>query len=260
MKIMRIAFALILAQMISPLQAEQITVAVASNFASAMKEIVAEFERSSGHPVRLSSASSGKLFAQIKHGAPFHVFFSADKLKPQALEDAGLVVTESRFTYAVGHLVLYSTKADFLRHGVKRLKSGSYNKLALANPTLAPYGVAAMQVLSKLDLLNSTKAKWVQGENITQTYQFVSTANADLGFVALSQLVNNKNALQGSSWVVPEYLYDPIRQDAVLLKRAEHSIAARSLIEFMQGQVATKIIESFGYSSASALSDMHMHN
>jgi molybdate transport system substrate-binding protein len=235
-------------------QGERIDVAVASNFMAPIKELSREFERDSGHNVRLSFGSSGKFYAQIRHGAPFLVFFSADQAKPQALESAGLTVPGSRFTYAIGTLVLWSAKPGFLTNGQERLASGEFNRLALANPRLAPYGVAAIEVLESLKLTAATRPKWVQGENISQTYQFVSTGNADIGFVALSQLqgdssFRDSNGLKasGSSWKVPQTLHRPIRQDAVLLKRGEYSPAARALLEFIRSEKAGAIIVRQGY-------------
>ena len=227
--------------------AEEIKVAVASNFTAPMKEIAAAFERSSGHRVTLSFGSSGKIFAQIKHGAPFQVFFSADRAKPEALEKERLVVPETRFTYAVGALALWSTKPGLVDDAATRLKSEDFKKLALANPKLAPYGAAAVEVLENLNLKEVTEAKWVYGENISQTYQFVGTGNAELGYVALSQTMDNGRITTGFAWIVPGELHHPIRQDAVLLKRGAHSDAARALLRFVRGEKGREIIESYGY-------------
>lgn len=229
------------------LRAEQLTVAVASNFTAPMREIAAAFERDSGHRVRLAFGSSGKFYAQIQHGAPFDIFFSADSAKPRALEKAGLAVPGSRFTYAVGRLALWSRDAKLVRGGPRVLEEGGFNKLALANPRLAPYGAAAVQVLRNLGLEEATSPQWVQGENIAQAYQFVASGNADLGFVALSQLDRNGEIDPGSAWIVPDELHNPIRQDAVLLKRGADSGAARALLHFVRGETAAAIIESYGY-------------
>lgn len=228
-------------------QAEQLTVAVASNFAAPMREIAAAFEGETGHRVRLAFGSSGKFYAQIRHGAPFEAFFSADRAKPEALEKAGVAVPGSRFTYAVGGLALWSGDGNLVRGGPGVLERGAFNKLALANPRLAPYGAAAVQVLRKLSLEEATRPRWVQGENIAQAYQFVASGNADLGFVALSQVSEDGRIDSGSAWEVPEDLHDPIRQDAVLLKRGADSAAARALLRFMRGERAAAIIESYGY-------------
>jgi len=237
---------------ISVAHAEQITIAVASNFTAAMRDIVAEFEESSGHQVKVSFGSSGKFYAQIKNGAPFQAFFSADQAKPETLEKDGLVVPGSRFTYAIGALALWSTKPGFVDDDANRLKTGNFNKLALANPKLAPYGVAAVEVLERLNLKESTVQKWVRGESIAQTYQFVSTGNTDMGFVALSQIMDKNRLKEGSTWVVPGELYNPIRQDAVLLMRGESSEAAQALLHFVRGDRAKAIIESYGYKTLAA--------
>lgn len=231
-----------------PGSSEEIRVAVASNFAAAMNEIVNEFEQTSGHTVHLSFGSSGKFFAQLKHGAPFHLFFSADQVKPLALEQEGLAVAGSRFTYALGALVLWSRTLELSDKGVNILRSGEFNKLALANPRLAPYGVAAEEVLTNLQLREITKPKWVQGENIAQTWQFVHSGNAELGFVAMSQIVYQENDV-GFVWMVPSNLYNPIRQDAVLLRTGESSRAARELLDFVRSEQAKKIIEAYGYTT-----------
>lgn len=228
------------------LHAEQVTVAVASNFTGAMKEIAAAFERESGHEVRLAFGSSGKFYAQIQHGAPFQVFFSADAAKPEALEKAGQAVPGSRFTYAVGGLVLWSADSGRVQ-GPGTLKAGNFNKLALANPKLAPYGAAAVQVLDRLGLAQATRPHWVQGENIAQTYHFVASGNAQLGFVALSQVTRDGEIREGSGWIVPAKLHRPIRQDAVLLQRGANNEAAQSLLRFVRGDKAAQIIRSFGY-------------
>lgn len=232
---------------IQNVKAEQITVAAASNFSGAMDEIVTRFEEQSGHRVKVSYGSSGKLFAQVQHGAPFQAFFSADQAKPMALEKAGLVVPGSRFTYALGGLVLWSSQPELVDEEVHVLKQGNFNKLALANPKLAPYGAAAVEVLQVMDLFEVTSAKWVRGENISQTFQFVATGNADLGFVALSQVMQQGLINEGSYWIVPAQLYSPIRQDAVLLNRGKNSAGARALLGFVKGEIGKGIIENYGY-------------
>lgn len=232
--------------------AEEISVAVASNFTLVMRDIVAEFERSSAYQVKLSYGSSGKFYAQIRHGAPFQVFFSADQAKPKALQRDGLIVPGSRFTYATGALVLWSTKPGLVDENATRLKRGDFNRLAMANPRLAPYGMAAVEVLENLGLKEATRAKWVQGENIAQTYQFVSSASVDMGFVALSQIIHRAHVERGSRWIIPTELYNPIRQDAVLLQRGADSAAAQALLRFVRGEKARDIIESYGYETSSA--------
>lgn len=227
--------------------AEEVNVAVAANFTAPMKEIAADFEKESGHKVTLSFGSSGKFYSQITNGAPFQLFLSADEEKPAQLEKDGLAVTGSRFTYAVGTLVLWSSKADFVDAKGDVLRTGSYNKLAIASPRLAPYGFAAIEVLSKLGLLATVEPKFVQGENIAQTHQFVSTGNADLGFVALSQVMQGGEITSGSAWIVPSTLHTPIRQDALLLSTGKGNVAADALAAYLKTEKAKVIIRSYGY-------------
>ena len=238
---------LVLSLLLHTAHADDINVAVASNFTAPMKEIASLFEHASGHKVRLSFGASGKFYAQIKHGAPFHLFFSADQQKPAQLEREELIIPGSRFTYAVGQLALWSAQEGFIKANPDRLLALQFNKLAIANPKLAPYGVAAIDVLEHLALIDRTKSRWVHGENIAQTYQFVSTGNADLGFVALSQIMKEGRLKAGSSWIIPEALYTPIKQDAVLLRSGEHSPAAQALLRFMKTEQAEAIMQSYGY-------------
>ena len=251
-----IGMALMRMMFVNDAHAQSINVAVASNFTHPIKALIKAFEKQSDHNVRVSFGSSGKFYAQIKHGAPFQVFLSADQTKPLALEKEGLVMAGSRFTYAIGRLAIWSSKENFIDERLIPLKNGHFNKLALANPKLAPYGVAAAQVLDNLKLTNSTQSKWVQGENIAQTYQFVSTGNSDLGFVALSQIIqhtksqnsaNTTSIKQGSAWVIPNHLHRPIRQDAVLLKRGKDNQTAYAFMQFLKNQQAKEIINTFGY-------------
>ena len=227
--------------------AGEIHAAVAANFTSAMKNIVTEFEAESNHKVKVSYGSSGKIFAQIKNGAPFQVFLSADQVKPEALEKDGYTIPGSRFTYAIGALALWSAKPALVDEHYTALKTGSFNRVALANPKVAPYGAAAIDVLTALNLQEITKAKWVQGENIAQTYQFVATGNADLGFVALSQIMDKGHVAEGSTWIIPSDLYRPIRQDAVLLKKAEESAAAKAFMDYLRSEKVRAIIHNYGY-------------
>jgi len=227
--------------------ADTIKVAVAANFAPTLNELVAEFEKSSGHIVDVSSASSGKIYAQIINGAPYHAFFSADQTTPEKLESAGKAVPGSRLTYAIGALALWSAKPDFIDAQLRILKNGQFNKIALANPKLAPYGSAAVEVLEKLDLLTATQAKWVQGENIAQAYQFVFTGNADLGFIALSQIMQKGEITGGSYWLVPADLHTPILQDAQILLPGKNSVVTQQLVEFIKSDLAKAIIQSHGY-------------
>lgn len=231
-------------------KAESIKIAVAANFSAPMKVLAAEFEKKSGHSVSLSFASTGKFYAQILNGAPFHAFFSADRTTPEKLEAQGEAVVNSRFTYAIGALALWSAKPEIIAEPLTTLKKGEFNKLALANPKVAPYGEAAVEVLEKLKLKHITEKKWVQGENIAQTFQFVSTKNADLGFVALSQIMEEGKIKQGSYWLVPTDLHTPIHQDAQILERGKDSPATHKLMEFVRRAEAKTIIQSFGYATA----------
>ena len=228
----------------SPAAADSIRVAVASNFADAMKQIVSQFEAVSEHRVSLIPGSTGKHFAQIYHGAPFDLFFAADAKRPMLLEQQGASVADSRFTYAIGKLVLWSAKADYVDADAKVLEQSSYRFLALANPKLAPYGMAAQQVLQQRGLWKARQRRIVRGENIAQTYQFVKSGNAQLGFVAYSQLKRPDNAAEGSYWLVPQSLYTPIVQQAVLLK---DSPAAREFWNFVQQDDSLETIRRYGY-------------
>lgn len=228
-------------------QAETISIAVASNFTSAMKEIAAAYEQESDNKVTLSFGSSGKFFAQIKNGAPFQAFFSADQAKPVALDKNGMTVPGSRFTYAVGALALWSQDAGKVDENAGVLKSGDYSKLAIANPKLAPYGVAAMETLASMGLTDAATPKLVQGENISQTYQFVLSGNAPIGFVALSQIMVDGKVSKGSAWIVPADMHKPIRQDAVILKSAQGNETVKDFLEFVQSDKAKAIIHRYGY-------------
>ena len=232
---------------IHQLRAGEVNVAVASNFAGPMKQLAAVFEQETANRVLISYGSSGKFVAQIKHGAPFHVFLSADQAKPARLVEEGLALGETRFTYAVGSLVLWSPEADMIDERATRLHRGDFTRIALANPKLAPYGAAAVDVLQNLGLERATRARWVMGENIAQTFQFVSSGNASLGFVALSQITDQRRRGQGSLWIIPPELYQPIRQDAVLLQRGAHNQVAVAFMTFLAGEVAGRIIEAHGY-------------
>lgn len=227
--------------------ATEVKVAVAANFTGPMKQIAIEFEKETGHHIVLSFGSSGQFYAQIKNGAPFHVFLSADDEKPAQLEKEGLTVAGSRFTYAIGTLVLWSSKPGFVDSKGEVLSKGNYAKIAIANPKLAPYGTAAVEVLTKLGLLSAVAPKIVEGENISQTYQFVSTGNAELGFVALSQIMKNGKVTSGSAWFLPGKLHSPIRQDAVLLPAGKDNAAAKALLVYLKSGKIRQIIRSYGY-------------
>ena len=228
---------------------DTVYVGAASNFIIPMKHLAREFERSSGHNLRISYASSGKLFAQISHGAPFHLFLSADHHKPLALIEADLADPVSLKTYALGALVLWSS-ADDIQLDHTYLISDNYRRLAIANPKLAPYGMAATEVLKTLNLHHQTKPRLITGENIAQTYQFVASGNARIGFVARSQAYAEGRLIAGSAWVVPKSYYQPIRQDMVLTRRGSGFGPAVELHRFIQTEAGRAIIRSYGYDLA----------
>jgi molybdate transport system substrate-binding protein len=212
-----------------------------------MKAIIDVFEEDTGHKVQASYGSTGKLYAQIKNGAPFEALLAADQERPERLEEEGVGLPESRFTYAIGTLVLWSADADKVEDGAALLKSGDFNKLSIANPKLAPYGVASIETLEALGLKAAIEPKLVMGENIAQTYQFVDTGNADIGFVALSQVMQDGELIKGSGWVVPSQMHAPIRQDAVILNSGKDNPALTELFAYLKGEKAQAIIHDFGY-------------
>lgn len=228
-------------------QAAEVQVAVAANFTAPSQQIATEFERKTGHKAVLAFGATGKFYSQIVNGAPFEVFLSADDTTPARLEKESQAVAGSRFTYAVGTLVLWSAKPDLVDAKGDVLKSGKFNKVALANPKTAPYGAAAIETLTKLKLLESTQPKFVQGENISQTFQFASTGNADLGFVALSQVFKEGKLTGGSAWVVPDTLHEPILQDAIILNKGKDNPAAKAFLEFLKSPYAHAVITAYGY-------------
>ncbi len=228
--------------------AAETSVAVATNFLAPMKQLAQTFEQETGHKLKLSFASSGKLFAQIRHGAPYDLFFSADAEKPQRLVEAGSASAEYHFTYAIGRLALWSNKHHESPLPPEQIKLGDYRKLAIANPKHAPYGRAAKETLMTLKLYEQVRTKLVVGENIGQAYQFIGSGNAELGFVALSQLKQGKNKSHASSyWVVPEQMHQPIVQDAVLLKRGSSNAAAHEFLRFIRSDQAKTVLEAYGY-------------
>ena len=229
--------------------ADELRVAVASNFLLPIKELSREFEKNTANKIVVISASTGKLYAQIKQGAPFDILLAADSLRPELLEKEGIGISGSRFTYAVGELALWSADIKlFLRNDLKVLNQKKIRYLAIANPKTAPYGKAAEQVLRKKGFWDQLQAKIVRGENISQTFQFLVTGNADIGFIALSQLRKNQKELKGYSWTIPSEWHDPIRQQAILLKRAKRNKTALEFLNFIKSNRVQKIIESYGYS------------
>lgn len=239
--------ALLVALNLGSAWADEVQVAVAANFTAPMQAIAKDFEHDTGHKLVSSFGATGQFYTQIKNGAPFEVFLSADDSTPAKLETENETVKGSRFTYAIGTLALWSAKEGYVDAKGQVLKANQYQHLAIANPKAAPYGLAATQVLDKLQLTEATKAKWVEGQNITQAFQFVSTGNAELGFVALSQIYKDGKVTGGSAWIVPAELHDPIRQDAVILNKGKDNPAAKALVDYLKGPKATAIIQSYGY-------------
>ncbi|MBL8434701.1 MAG: molybdate ABC transporter substrate-binding protein [Zoogloea sp.] len=227
--------------------AEEVQLAVAANFTAPMQKIAAEFEKDSGHKARLMFGATGKFYAQISNGAPFEVFLSADDETPARLEKDGLAVAGSRFTYATGRLVLWSAREGYVDDKGDVLKKGNFRHLSIASPKTAPYGAAAVQTLNKLGLLPALEPRFVQGENIAQTHSFIVSGNAELGFIALSQVFRDGRLASGSAWIVPANLHEPIRQDAVLLAKGQSNPAAAALLKYLKGDKARSIIKSFGY-------------
>ena len=228
-------------------QADEVQVAVAANFTAPMQQIAAQFEKDSGHKATLAFGATGKFYAQIINGAPFEILLSADDETPAKLEKEGLGVAGSRYTYAIGTLVLWSANPTLVDARGEILKTGNFKHLALANPKTASYGTAAVEALNKLGLLNSLQSRFVQGENISQTQQFIMSGNAELGFVALSQVYKDGKIAGGSAWIVPANLYQPIQQDAVLLSKGKDKPAAIALLAYLKGDMARAIIKSYGY-------------
>jgi molybdate transport system substrate-binding protein len=224
--------------------ADEIRVAVASNFSNAMKDIAELFEKRTGHRVILVFGSTGKHYAQIKNGAPFEAFIAADVLRPKLLEEEGIARSGSRFTYAIGKVVLWSPNSKLVDAKGKVLSSDTFRHLAIANPKLAPYGEAAEQVMRALGVRDVLERRIVRGEDIGQTFQFVRSGNAELGFVAYSQIKSPEVSAEGSFWEPPQSLYDPVEQQAVLLK---DNAVARELLSFMKSGESLKIIRDYGY-------------
>ena len=224
-------------------------VAVAANFTKPMTEIAAEFEKATGHSASLSFGSTGKFVSQLENGGPFEVLLAADETGPQKLVEDGFAVANSQFVYALGKLVLWSATPGMVDDQGKILSTGGFKHLALADPKLAPYGAAAVEVLKNKGLLEKLQPLIVQGENIAQTYQFISTANAELGFVALAQVIdsNSGKIASGSGWIIPNGDYKPIRQGAVLLKNGAENPAAQALLTYLKSAPALAIIKKYGY-------------
>ena len=241
---LRLAPALLLAA--AGVSAGEVTVAVAANAAEAVEALAADFEQRTGHRVTVTVGSTGKLYAQILHGAPFDVFLAADQERPRLLVEQGLAVEDSRRTYAIGRLVLWSSDPT-LEASAETLRASSFRRLAIANPDLAPYGAAARDTLRELGLWESLRPKIVVGENVGQSFTMTASGNAELGLVALSSVLSPRNGREGSYWKVPAKLHSPIRQDAVLLDRAKDNKVARDLHRFLSSPKALETMESFGF-------------
>jgi len=228
-------------------EAGSLQVAVAANFAGTLDAIAQRFEAKTGHKLIIISGATGKFFAQIRNGAPFEVLLSADQETPKKLEDEGFVIQGSRFTYAIGHLVLWSPRPHFVDRDGNILSAGGFKHLSIANPKTAPYGAAAVSVIRKLGLEKVLAPKWVQGENIAQTHQFILSGNAELGFVSLSQVYKDGQLTSGSAWFIPDSFYQPIRQDAVLLRPGAHNPVAQAFLDYLHTPEALELMASFGY-------------
>jgi len=227
--------------------AGEVQVAVAANFAGPMEKLAAQFQKDTGHKAVVASGATGKFYAQIRNGAPFEVLLSADDETPARLEAEGQAVAKSRFTYAVGRLVLWSAKANYVDATGAVLKTGDFTHLAIANPKTAPYGAAATAVIDKLGLTARLQPRLVQGENIAQAFQFASTGNAELGFVAQAQVWRDGKFTAGSGWIVPATMHAPIRQDAALLIRGAKNPAAQALLDYLRTDKAKALIRAYGY-------------
>ena len=233
-------------------KAEEVTVAVAANFTAPMQKIAQAFEQDTGHKALLAFGATGKFYAQIKNGAPFAVFLSADDETPARLEKESVAVAGTRFTYAVGRLALWSKNPSLVDDKGQVLLSNttdknSFKKLAIADPKLAPYGAAAMEVIERMGVIAKVRPKLVQADSIGQAFQFVMTENAELGFVSLSQIYIDSRITQGSAWVVPQNFYTPLKQDAVLLPLGKDNAAALALMKYMRTDRVQAIIRTYGY-------------
>ncbi|WP_313077651.1 molybdate ABC transporter substrate-binding protein [Melaminivora sp.] len=227
--------------------ADEVAVAVAANFTAPMQKIAQLFEQDTGHKAQLSFGATGKFYAQVANGAPFAILLAADERTPEKIGREGLGDPATRFTYAVGRLVLWSKQPGYVDADGKVLETGDWRHIAIANPKLAPYGQAAMETLARMNLADKVQGRVVQGENIGQTYQFAASGNAALGFVALSQVTEDGKLREGSAWVVPASLHTPIRQDAIVLKPGQGNAAAAALMQYLRGEKARAVIQSYGY-------------
>lgn len=249
-KLPKILVGLMLAAAAAVASAENVSVAVAANFKEPLEDISAQFQRATGHTVSISAEASGKIVAQIQNGASYDIFLSADQAKPIKLEQDGGIVPGSRFTYAIGKLALWSATPGYVDKNGNVLKTGSYNHIAIADPKLAPYGLAATQTLQKMGLTSAVNDKLVVGKNIGTTFGYIQTGNAELGFVAMSQIYKGGKLTHGGSyWLVPQSYYKPIRQDAVLLPGGKDNPAAVALMKYLKSPAARKVMKSYGYAN-----------
>lgn len=233
--------------MSSSAMAGEVSVAVASNFAAPMERLAPLFQKESGHTVKVTTGASAKLYAQIKGGAQFDVFLSADEEMPKQLMQDGLAVSGTRFVYATGRLVLWSSQPGLVDEKASVLNRGNFNMLAIANPRYSPYGVAAKETLTKLIMWNAMQEKLTKGESTAQTYQMVASEKVDLGFIALSQVMRDGRVSTGSWWLVPPEMHQPIRQSAVLLAHAKDPAAAKEFLAFLKSEKARVVMRGFGY-------------
>jgi molybdate transport system substrate-binding protein len=239
--------ALSLTLLVSPARADEVQIAVAANFIVPAKQIAAEFEKASGHKALLSFGATGKFYAQIKNGAPFEVLLAADDETPERLAREGAALADSRFTYAIGTLVLWSPRPDGVDAAGNVLRQGNFTHIALANPKLAPYGVAAEETMKALGVYANLQAKFVTAENLAQAHQFIASGNAQLGFIALAQ-IQKEGRIEGSAWIVPANLHTPIRQDAVILEKGRGKPAAQAWMNFLKSDKVRAFIAAAGYS------------
>ncbi|MCX7175922.1 MAG: molybdate ABC transporter substrate-binding protein [Proteobacteria bacterium] len=246
MKPSRLIFILMTLGAFLPARADELSVAVAANFTAPLQKIAPEFEKDTGHKIVAAYGSTGKFYAQIKNGAPFEVLLAADDETPTRLVKEGSAVAGSQFTYAIGKLVLWSAKPALVDGAGDILKKGGFDHIALANPKLAPYGAAAVEAMKALGVYDALQPKLVMAENIAQAHQFISSGNAVLGFVALSQVLKDEK-MEGSAWLVSANLYSPIRQDAVILEKGKGKPAAAALLNYLKGDKAKAVVKSFGY-------------
>lgn len=247
MKFSTYVIALLLLAISITSRADEVQIAVAANFTAPSKLIAESFERDTGHKAQLAFGATGKFYAQIKNGAPFEVLLSADDETPARLEKEGAAVVGTRFTYATGRLVLWSAKPGYVDDKGEVLRKGDFKHVSIANPKLAPYGLAAMEVVSALKLADAIQPKIVQAENIAQAHQFIVSGNAEIGFIALSQVSRDGRIPEGSAWLVPANLHQPIRQDAAILEKGRGKPAAEAWMKYLRGDKARAVIKSFGY-------------